>query len=80
MVNAGQTLGPVGGRIVAETLIGLIRGNSRSYLNADPKFTPFLGSDLQLGSQINQQITGSHEYNQAHFFYYAGVVEPGIYR
>ncbi|RKR74917.1 peroxidase family protein [Frondihabitans australicus] len=33
-------LGPVGGRIVAETLIGLIQGDSESYLNQRPNFEP----------------------------------------
>ncbi len=33
-------LGPVGGRIVAETLIGLIVGDGESYLNQRPNFEP----------------------------------------
>jgi hypothetical protein len=33
-------LGPVGGRIVAETFVGLLAGDSRSYLNQDPLWTP----------------------------------------
>ena len=36
------SLGPVGGRIVAETLIGLMLGDSHSYLNQDPRFKPML--------------------------------------
>ncbi len=34
------TLGPVGGRIVAETLIGLLLGDSHSFLNQDPLWKP----------------------------------------
>ncbi len=45
----GLNLGPVGGRIVAETLIGLLRADPASYLNLYPRFTPFLGTDLALG-------------------------------
>jgi heme peroxidase len=36
----GQRLGEVGGRIVAETLIGLLHGDPFSYLNIDPAWTP----------------------------------------
>ncbi len=34
------TLGPVGGRIVAETLIGLMLADSHSFLNQNPKWQP----------------------------------------
>ena len=33
-------LGPVGGRIVAETIIGLLLGDSHSFLSQDPGWTP----------------------------------------
>jgi hypothetical protein len=36
----GEHLGPVGGRIVAEVLYGLIEGDSLSYLGQDPQWTP----------------------------------------
>lgn len=35
-------LGPVGGRIVAEVLIGLLAGDPLSYLNVEPNWTPTL--------------------------------------
>lgn len=35
-----RTLGPVGGRIVAETIVGLIAYDSSSYLSLDPLWTP----------------------------------------
>jgi len=38
----GRHLGPVGGRIVAEVLIGLMQGDSESYLKQDPGWTPSL--------------------------------------
>jgi hypothetical protein len=38
--GGGDRLGPVGGRIVAEVLIGLLRADSDSYLVADPSWTP----------------------------------------
>ena len=41
-----MNLGPVGGRIVAETLIGLLRADPASYLNVDPRFKPFLARRL----------------------------------
>ena len=76
----GLNLGPVGGRIVAETLIGLLRADPTSYLNLYPRFQPFLGTDLTLGPTPNPNITGNRSYTRAHFLYYAGVLTPGTYR
>jgi len=76
----GLHLGPVGGRIVTETLIGLLSADPASYLSAFPAFTPFLGTDLKLGPSSNSNITGTRTYTRAHFLYYAGVVTPGTYR
>ena len=46
-------LGPVGGRIVAETLIGLIYGDGHSYLRQDPKWEPMIGGHgLTMGKMI----------------------------
>ncbi|TCP33579.1 heme peroxidase family protein [Sphingomonas sp. BK235] len=39
---AGERLGPVGGRIVAEVMIGLIEGDRTSYLSQEPEWQPFL--------------------------------------
>jgi len=41
----GAHLGPVGGRIVAEVIIGLIRGDGQSYLRQDPDWQPTYGQD-----------------------------------
>ncbi|MDL5351937.1 peroxidase family protein [Microbacterium sp. zg-YB36] len=76
----GLTLGPVGARIVTETLIGIMRDDGRCYLNQQPGFTPFLGADLEYGPNRVATMGGSHEYTHANFLYYAGVVEPGLYR
>ena len=35
----GERLGPVGGRIVAEVLVGLLSGDPQSYLNVQPTWT-----------------------------------------
>jgi Animal haem peroxidase len=40
----GEHLGPVGGRIVAEVIYGLIQGDSQSYLSQDPQWTPTYGT------------------------------------
>ena len=56
MLAAGEHLGPVGGRIVAEVFIGLLQGDPYSYLSQDVDWTPFLptidpattGSDFQM--------------------------------
>jgi hypothetical protein len=37
-----RKLGPVGGRIVTETFVGLLLGDSSSYLAQDPLWTPSL--------------------------------------
>jgi hypothetical protein len=45
-------LGPVGGRIVAEVFIGLMLGDSHSFLSQDPEWTPdpsFLNNDKKFG-------------------------------
>ncbi|MDQ6637646.1 MAG: hypothetical protein M3Y62_07665 [Candidatus Dormibacteraeota bacterium] len=44
MTANGEHLGPVGGRIVAEVLAGLIQGDSQSYLKQQPDWTPTYGS------------------------------------
>ena len=41
-VAGGKHLGPVGGRIVAEVMIGLIQGDPTSYLNQEPDWSPDL--------------------------------------
>ena len=79
-IEGGIHLGPVGGRIVTETLIGLLRADPTSYLSAFPRFQPFLGTDLRLGPNVDTNITGNRAYTRAHFLYYAGVVAPGVYR
>ncbi len=79
-MTGGLNLGPVGGRIVTETLIGLLRADPTSYLSAYPRFNPFLGTDLKLGSNPSPNITGDRRYTRAHFLYFAGVVTPGTYR
>lgn len=40
----GVRLGPVGGRIVAEVIVGLITGDRLSYLRQDPDWTPTYGT------------------------------------
>lgn len=39
----GATLGPVGGRIVAEVLTGLLQGDRLSYLRSNPDWLPLFG-------------------------------------
>ena len=41
-VEDGNALGPVGARIVAEVLIGLLQGDRGSYLAQDPDWKPTL--------------------------------------
>lgn len=58
VVGKGQRLGPVGGRIIAEVLIGLLEGDRMSYVRANPKWTPAdeilgLGADVGMADLIN---------------------------
>ncbi len=41
----GDHLGPVGGRIVAEVLVGLVQGDRQSYLRQEPDWRPTYGTD-----------------------------------
>jgi hypothetical protein len=47
-INTKQ-LGPVGGRIVAETFAGLLTGDSQSFLGQDPCWTPTFGDRKTFG-------------------------------
>ena len=42
IVEGGLRLGPVGGRIVGEVIIGLLQLDQRSYLADDPRWRPTL--------------------------------------
>jgi hypothetical protein len=41
-VGGGERLGAVGGRIVAEVLVGLLQGDSHSFLHQEPTWKPEL--------------------------------------
>jgi len=45
----GKHLGPVGGRIVAEVLVGLLLGDRLSFLRCDPRWQPTLGGNGAFG-------------------------------
>jgi hypothetical protein len=42
--GGGERLGRVGGRIVAEVLVGLLAGDPQSYLSRKPAWMPILPS------------------------------------
>ena len=44
VASGGQTLGPVGGRIVGEVIIGLMQTDTNSWLLAEPGWQPTLGN------------------------------------
>jgi Animal haem peroxidase len=60
LVNGGQFLGPVGGQIVAEVMLGLLLADPTSYLSAQSGWQPHLGA------------TGT-DYEIADFLRFAGV-------
>jgi hypothetical protein len=43
----GKRLGPVGGRIVAEVIVGVLEGDRHSYLRQDPEWAPSLPAAAQ---------------------------------
>lgn len=59
---SGRTLGPVGGRIVAEVLVGLLELDKQSFLNASPLWTPTLA--------------GTDDFKMADLLEFAGMVRP----
>jgi hypothetical protein len=61
----GSHLGPVGGRIVAEVLVGLLQGDPTSYLNADPPWKP---DALGIGK----------EFSMVHLIEFAGARQPRL--
>ena len=63
--KAGETLGPVGGRIVAEVFIGLMQGDATSYLTQDSAWTPSLPS-----------AGGTGKFFITDLLNFAGVVHP----
>ena len=60
----GNTLGPVGGTIVGEVIVGLLQLDRRSYLAADPGWEPTL-------PQRDGKVTG--EFRMVDFLTFAGV-------
>jgi Animal haem peroxidase len=60
----GLTLGPVGGTIVGEVIIGLLQLDRRSYLGSDPGWEPTL-------PQRDGKVTG--EFRMVDFLTFAGV-------
>jgi hypothetical protein len=58
--GGGDRLGPVGGRIVAEVLIGLLRADPASYLSLEPDWEPILpaaGPDFGLADLLTLGAT-----------------------
>jgi hypothetical protein len=45
-LHEGARLGPVGGRIVAEVLVGLLEGDPESFLRQTPRWTPARSAEL----------------------------------
>ena len=54
----GKRLGPVGGRIVAEVLIGLLQGDEQSILRQSPDWEPTLGTNCEFRMADLLKIAG----------------------
>jgi len=64
LLENGLRLGPVGGRIVGEVFIGLLKADESSYLAAQPNWTPVLPSKKAGDFRVTDLLT------------FAGVVPP----
>jgi hypothetical protein len=64
VLGGGNQLGPVGGRIVAETFVRMLKRDASSYLNASGGFTPMLPS------------TTPGDFTVADLVTFAGVTHP----
>ena len=72
VVEDGLRLGPVGGRIVAEVLIGVLRSDPESYLSVEPSWRPTLvtpGRERPTG----QKRGGRSDFGMTDFLTFAGV-------
>ncbi len=61
----GERLGPVGGRIVAEVLVGLLEGDRLSFVRSHPNWQPTLGS--------------YGDFKMVDLLQYAGVLDTPLY-
>lgn len=64
LMEDGLRLGPVGGRIVGEVSIGLLKADETAYLSARPRWTPNLPSATPGDFRMTDLLT------------FAGVVPP----
>lgn len=64
VLGGGNQLGPVGGRIVAETFVRILKRDAGSYLNASGGFTPILPSAVPGTFTVADLVT------------FAGVTQP----
>jgi hypothetical protein len=62
LIGGGEILGPVGGRIVGEVIIGLLQADRDSYLSAAPHWMPTLPT-----------ATGTGNFTMVDFLTFAGV-------
>jgi hypothetical protein len=68
LMEKGLHLGPVGGRIVGEVIIGLLQLDRHSYLSENPRWRPTL-------PQRSGRVTG--DFRMVDFLDFAGVVPDG---
>jgi hypothetical protein len=64
VMEQGLRLGPVGGRIVGEVFIGLLKADETSYLSAQPRWKPVLPSATRGNFRVTDLLK------------FAGVVPP----
>ncbi|SFT86257.1 Animal haem peroxidase [Geodermatophilus amargosae] len=57
VIGKGERLGPVGSRIVAETILGQLRADPTSFLNQTPEWDPSQGVTLDGGAQVDSITT-----------------------
>jgi Animal haem peroxidase len=78
-IQHGKRLGPVGSRIVAEVIIGLLQGDKTSFLNQDPNWRPMKvnedGTITKNKDGTIIKITEDETFNMADLLTLAGVYQ-----
>ncbi|MCU1379192.1 MAG: hypothetical protein JWN29_2175, partial [Acidimicrobiales bacterium] len=60
LMASGHHLGPVGGRVVGEVFVGLLRNDPTSYLSVDPSWTPAGGSGYRMANFLTDAGVAGH--------------------
>ena len=72
--KTGHHLGPVGGRIVGETILGLLKADKTSFVNVDPDWRPDFYDNLKSGQELERGDCSMIEFLKASKVYPKAVI------